>query len=95
MYTISSVHETEPPPSYFEIPGYEPPAGPLVYTPMGRVILKEGQIVRYRYYEHDEERFQLGVVVKQLGTFSKTGHPHYEISFDAPVQAELFPADGS
>jgi hypothetical protein len=87
------VHEKEPPPDHFEIPGFTPPAESLVYTPMGRVTLKEGQIVRYRYYENNEERYRLGVVVKHLGPFSKTGHPHYAISFDTPVQHALFPSD--
>jgi hypothetical protein len=93
MYTTLNVLEKEPPPVYFEIPGFQPPAEPHIYTPMGRVDLTVGQTVRYRYYDHNEACYRLGVVVKHLGTFSKTGHPHYEISFTTPVQQTLFPAD--
>jgi hypothetical protein len=59
---------------------------------MGRVLLRVGQVVRYRYYEQNGQRFKLGVVTKHLGVFPETGHPHYEISFTTPMQAPLFSA---
>lgn len=76
---------------YFEIPGYSPPSEPQVYTPMGRVTRRVGQVVRYRYDEHNQQRHKLGVVTKQLGIFPATGHPYYEISFTTSIQHPLLP----
>src|SRR5689334_9499868 len=65
----------------FEIPGYTPPADVQVYAPMGRTQLRIGQMIRYRYYEAQLCHYRLGVVIRNLGAYPSTGHPHYEISF--------------
>ena len=74
----------------FEIPGYLPPTDVQVYAPMGRTQLRIGQVIRYRYDEAQLCQYRLDVVIRNLGAYPATGHPHYEISFCTPIQPALF-----